>query len=545
MERTRRLTRRFAERASGLWYSVTRARRKRAVAFKPRRSLRDHARAAVGLAGRLFTASRLATVWRLLLGAGLGLGLLFAAVMGWDWLSGDAWFWLSKEEEDPARTLRDVVLGLAAPIGIALAVWGSRIAAAGLLHDRYQRSAEMLGHDKLRSVRLGGIYALASLADKNPTLHVQTMRLFAAFVVERTSGHRSSKKDDPAKGSGGDGDSASRKSMEGDAGAREFKRLMRVSTTAGSTVPDLPEDVRAAIGLIAARNRRRVSLERRQGVRLDLSGAGLARLIEMQAANLSNIDLTDADLSRARLWRAQFSESTMAGARLPGASLNSSDLRKVDMRGADLTGARLIDADLRGADLGPRNPVGEWAAGWEERVTRLPGASLESADLRGAVLHGADLHLAHMAGANLDDAQLSGADLRRADLRSVVLHGAILDGANLSHANLGGLGADLRGASLKEADLTGANLSLALLAEADLTDAKLTGADFSRHHLHGIVRSSVEPLPATGLTQDQLDKARADPKRPPNLEGVLDPTTKEQLVWRGRTVEKPRGRRGG
>ena len=39
-----------------------------------------------------------------------------------------------------------------------------------------------------------------------------------------------------------------------------------------------------------------------------------------------------------------------------------------------------------------------------------------------------------------------------------------------------------------------------------------------------------------GLTQAQLDVARSAPENPPELEGVLDAKTGEQLVWRGRPL---------
>ena len=42
---------------------------------------------------------------------------------------------------------------------------------------------------------------------------------------------------------------------------------------------------------------------------------------------------------------------------------------------------------------------------------------------------------------------------------------------------------------------------------------------------------------ATGLTQDQLDMARADPDHPPKLDGVKDAITGEQLIWRGKPLD--------
>ncbi|MYF40193.1 MAG: pentapeptide repeat-containing protein, partial [Rhodothermaceae bacterium] len=117
------------------------------------------------------------------------------------------------------------------------------------------------------------------------------------------------------------------------------------------------------------------------------------------------------------------------------------------------------------------------------------------------------------------------ADLRGADLRSAVFYEANLTGANLSNANL------------RSADLTGANLSLANLTEADLTGANLSGADFTRDHMRMRRQSPRKLHPATGLTQDQLDLAQADPYSPPNLKGVLDSITERPLVWNGQSCD--------
>ena len=114
---------------------------------------------------------------------------------------------------------------------------------------------------------------------------------------------------------------------------------------------------------------------------------------------------------------------------------------------------------------------------------------------------------------------LSGAKLRGVDLSK---RKANLSGFDLTHAvfappNLLPLDLSIREtlvlpritAILLDADLRGAKLF-----EADLTDADLTGAD-----LRG----------AEGLTQDQLDTARADPANPPNLDGLRDSWTDKPL----------------
>ena len=53
-------------------------------------------------------------------------------------------------------------------------------------------------------------------------------------------------------------------------------------------------------------------------------------------------------------------------------------------------------------------------------------------------------------------------------------------------------------------------------------------------NLSGVKFSGGGPQPAQGLTQAQLDDARADPNNPPELTGVLDAGSGAPLVWRGK-----------
>ncbi len=113
-------------------------------------------------------------------------------------------------------------------------------------------------------------------------------------------------------------------------------------------------------------------------------------------------------------------------------------------------------------------------------------------------------------------------DLRYADLSSLWLEKANLSDAKLWDVNLCmamPFGANLSGAELWYADLSGANLD----------NANLSGTKFS---------TGIGPASATGLTQAQLDKARADPDNPPKLDGVVDAETGKQLVWRGKPLNE-------
>ena len=75
-----------------------------------------------------------------------------------------------------------------------------------------------------------------------------------------------------------------------------------------------------------------------------------------------------------------------------------------------------------------------------------------------------------------------------------------------------------------------ADLSEAFFLASRLSEARIHGSDMSGAR----ISSSV-----TGLTQYQLDAARADPDNPSKLDGVLDAETGKPLVWRGGPVESP------
>ena len=76
-----------------------------------------------------------------------------------------------------STTIRNIVLVIAAPIALVLAIWRNIVAERqvetkqhGLLNERYQKGAEMLGSGVL-TVRLGGIYALQHLAEEHPEIY--------------------------------------------------------------------------------------------------------------------------------------------------------------------------------------------------------------------------------------------------------------------------------------------------------------------------------------------------------------------------------------
>ena len=81
------------------------------------------------------------------------------------------------------------------------------------------------------------------------------------------------------------------------------------------------------------------------------------------------------------------------------------------------------------------------------------------------------------------------------------------------------------------ANLTGADLSGASLWGTNLSAADLSGTNLSYSDFVGA------KLPKD-LTQDQLDRAVADPDNPPILTDVKDRKTGKPLVWRGASTEQ-------
>ena len=236
----------------------------------------------------------------------VGAVAVLAALSGTLWVLCVYWDWFVTEptgRESGSTTVRNLGLVVGGLIAIPLAIWRSIVAQRqadtaqrGLLNERYQKGAEMLGSEVL-SVRLGGIYALQRLAEDHPgQYHVQIMGLFCAFV-------RHSTKD------------------KGDNAISEGHRIR--------------EDVQAVMAAIRIRSDDGIKLEKKEKLELDLSGANLS------GANLSNANLNGANLSGTVLLKANLS----------GVKLFEADLTTADLTRADLTGAKLVTANLGNAIL--------------------------------------------------------------------------------------------------------------------------------------------------------------------------------------------------
>ena len=363
--------------------------------------------------------------------------------MFWGWLNGG---------ESASTTIRNIALVAAGPIALLLAIWRAVVAERqattaqqGLLNERYQKGAEMLG-SKVLSVRLGGIYALQRLAEEWPDqYHIQIMRLFCPFVRLPTR----------------------------DQSLESGQAVIEPGTLLG-----IRQDVEAVMQMIGSRAKSRITLERTADFKLDLRGA-----------DLPTAQFLDADLSNAMFHNSNLSGANFANTDLTDSFLSYSDLSQAQFHNVTFTRTRLGSANLS-------------------------GAMLQDADLSRVIFHNVNL-----SGTNLLRANLSGAIFRDAKAS-----GVLLEGANLSRA--GFLGADLFGARLVMADMSGAHFLGADLTSANIAAANLSGVKFSCGGLQT----------AQGLTQAQLDDARADPNNPPELTGVLDAGSGEPLVWRGKLL---------
>ena len=267
------------------------------------------------------------------------------------------WDWLSANESGIAST-RNLFLIVLAVIALYLASWRSRIAEQqadtaqqGLLNERYQKGAEMLGSDVL-SVRFGGIHALQGLASEYPKqYHIQIMHLFCAFV-RNPPRHKES--EDRGK-------------------ANDQRHTLR-------------EDVQAVMTSIGSRSEEGIEFEKKKDFKLDFS-----------SANLDWLFLKDADLSKANFKKAILS-NTM---------LHNVDLSNAELHNVDLSDAKLWDADLSGALLVPdeKHGVADLSG------AMLFKANLSSASLFKANLSCTLLNRVIFSNAGLRKANLSGAKL--------------------------------------------------------------------------------------------------------------------------------------
>ena len=263
--------------------------------------------------------------------APLTLMVVLAVVLSVPLLFWDSW----RGNESGGAAIRNLILVIAAIIGLPLAIWRSKVAERqadtaqrGLVNERYQKGAEMLG-SRVLSVRIGGIDALSDLAlEHSKDYHMKVMSLLCAFARH------------PVK----------------DEEGNDSERVR--------------EDVQEVIRAIHARSAAQIEIEKQGDYILNLPQTNLNEVF-LRGANLDGANLTEANLNHALLGRAD----------LDGADLGRANLRRAMALGVHLKDAVLTEANLNDVFL-------KWA---NLAYAHLTGADLTGADLTEASLDGADL----------------------------------------------------------------------------------------------------------------------------------------------------------
>lgn len=241
--------------------------------------------------------------------------------------------------ESNSTTIRNIGFIVAGALALVFAVWRgvlaqrqaetaqrqsetsqrqSETARRGLLNERFQKGTEMLGNEVL-TVRLGGIYALQSLAEEQPDqYHVQVMRQLCAFVRHPT-------------------EVEGQRTIEQEEYSITREEILSIDPDRTDLPPIITatrfkprEDIQAAMAAIAFCHDKNQKAETDNSYWLDLHGA----------------DLRGVDLSNMNLARASWAfESVGSFYQLITAR------RYTDMRETKLDHASLIMTDLSDVDL--------------------------------------------------------------------------------------------------------------------------------------------------------------------------------------------------
>ncbi len=230
------------------------------------------------------------------------------------------------------------------------------VSEQSLLNQRYERGAEMLGNEIL-TVRIGGIYALANLANEEPKkYHIPCIETLCAFVRHPT---------------------------------HTAMHPIVTPATSPSQSPTIRSDIQAAMTAIGKRSKEGTHLEEEKQFQPDLSNANLQGVV-LGEINFERVLLTGADLSHAQL---------------QGTKLKHADLRGAMLNHAYLPGAQLDPAFLSRADFS--DAVAPSAV--------LSGSTLDN------VMHRTNLSFALLIGCHLNGVDLTGAKLQFAILSNATI----------------------------------------------------------------------------------------------------------------------------
>jgi hypothetical protein len=180
----------------------------------------------------------------------------------------------------------------------------------GQIADRFNKAVGQLGTKDSLEMRLGGIYALESIALDSDRDHATVMEVLSAYVREHAPS----------------------------------SMCISTAPTAGPTT-----DVQAILTVIGRRDKNRgrfyeLDLTNTCLTKADLPGANLTEA-NLRGANLTGAYLGDANLTNANFDRANLTDAVFFEAVLVGADLTNVNLTNVNLTGVNFTGANLTNAN--------------------------------------------------------------------------------------------------------------------------------------------------------------------------------------------------------
>ena len=277
---------------------------------------------------------------------------------------------MGSEGESLSATIRNISVVVGGIVAIMLATWRStiadrqanaarqqtEIAQRGLLNERYQKGAEMLGSPIL-PVRMAGLYALQRLTQDHPdAYHTQIMALLCAFIRNPTRDPSSPASNLPSA----------------------------FSAASAAEDPDVTEDIQAALTIIGSREGVGRSLESNINFHLDLRNAQIKRA-DLAGLDFSGAKLTGANLERVRARGANLSSTEIDRAKLVHAELADADLKNASLYDSDLSDASAFRADFSGAVLASAFCRADLSD------TKFAGATITHSDFCDATIKGANL----------------------------------------------------------------------------------------------------------------------------------------------------------
>lgn len=215
----------------------------------------------------------------------------------------DASLEISKAIVSGIGTIATIIGGIVLYLNFRVANRNTELAESRLIAERFSKAVEQLSSKDLE-VRLGGIYALGSIAKDSVGDSRASMEVLAAFIRE--------------------------KSLYVD--------------------PKYNTEIQAILTVLGGLNAER-KIEKPN---LSLKGANLSGFVLV--GDFANIDFSEAHLLKADPSRANLSDSdlrdaNLTNANLSGANLTNSDLRDANLNSANLNKAKLGEAKFKGAFL--------------------------------------------------------------------------------------------------------------------------------------------------------------------------------------------------